>query len=146
MDTLIFSVNAVAPIILVILLGYFIQRINMVPENFFVYANKLVFNVAIPVYLFYSVYNIENLSDINWHLILFAVIMVIFICLVAAVFFMTVLMSNSVLFSRFCFGSMELRTRRLLVRPVSRSVSRSTIFKYFSCSSGGMVPSRIASI
>lgn len=65
---------------------------------------------------------------------------------VAAVFFMTVLMSNSVLFSRFCFGSMELRTRRLLVRPVSRSVSRSTIFKYFSCSSGGMVPSRIASI
>lgn len=88
MDTLIFSVNAVTPIILVILLGYFIQRINMVTENFFVYANKLVFNVAIPVYLFYSVYNIENLSDINWHLILFAVIMVIFICLVAAVFFM----------------------------------------------------------
>lgn len=87
MDTLIFSANAVAPIILVILLGYVIQKSGMVPESFFVYANKLAFNVAIPVYLFYSVYNIENLSDINWSLILAAVAMVIVICLLAAVFF-----------------------------------------------------------
>lgn len=88
MDTLLFSANAVAPIILVILLGYIIQKTGMVPESFFVYANKLAFNVAIPVYLFYSVYNIENLSDINWSLIVAAVVMVIVICLLAAVFFM----------------------------------------------------------
>lgn len=87
MSTLIFSANAVAPIILVILLGYIIQKTDMVPESFFVYANKLVFNVAIPVYLFYSVYNIENLSDINWSLILAAVIMAVVICLLAVVFF-----------------------------------------------------------
>lgn len=88
MDTLLFSANAVAPIILVILLGYIIQKIGMVPESFFAYANKLAFNVAIPVYLFYSVYNIENLSDINWSLIVAAVAMVIVICLLAIVFFM----------------------------------------------------------
>ncbi len=87
MSTLLFSSNAVAPIILVILLGYIIQKTDMVPESFFVYANKLVFNVAIPVYLFYSVYNIENLSDINWSLILAAVIMAVVICLLAVVFF-----------------------------------------------------------
>lgn len=88
MDTLLFSANAVAPIILVILLGYIIQKTDMVPESFFVYANKLAFNVAIPIYLFYSVYNIENLSDINWSLILAATVMVIVICLLSAVFFM----------------------------------------------------------
>lgn len=88
MSTLIFSVNAVAPIILVILLGYFLQKIKLVPESFFVNANKLAFNVAIPVYLFYSVYNIDNLSDINWKLVLSAALMVIVMCGLAAVFFM----------------------------------------------------------
>lgn len=88
MNTLIFSINAVAPIILVILLGYFVQRVKLVSRNFFVFANKLAFNVAIPFYLFYSVYNIENLSDINWKLIIAAVAMVIVICLAATVFFM----------------------------------------------------------
>lgn len=87
MSTLIFSFNAVMPIILVIFLGYFLQKIKLVPESFFVNANKLVFNVAIPVYLFYSVYNIEKLSDINWKLVLTAALLVIVACGLAAVFF-----------------------------------------------------------
>lgn len=87
MNTFLFSLNAVAPIILVIILGYIIQKVKLVPESFFVYANKVVFNVAIPIYLFYSVYNIENLSDINWRLIFSAVILIIIICAAAVVFF-----------------------------------------------------------
>lgn len=87
MTILIFSINAVVPIILVILLGYFLQKIELVPESFFINANKLVFNVAIPVYLFYSVYNIENLSDINWKLIITAVLLVIIACGLAVIFF-----------------------------------------------------------
>lgn len=87
MDTLIFSINAVMPIILIILLGYYLQKINLVPESFFINANKLVFNVAIPVYLFYSVYNIENLSDINWSLIITAVVLIIIACGLASLFF-----------------------------------------------------------
>lgn len=88
MSTLIFSINAVMPIILVILLGYFLQKIELVPESFFINANKIAFNVAIPVYLFYSVYNIESISDINWKLVLTAALLVIIACGLAAAFFM----------------------------------------------------------
>lgn len=87
MDVLIFSFNAVAPIILTILLGYFLQKIDLVPESFFINANKIVFNIAIPCYLFYSVYNINDLADINWKLTLCAAAMVIIVCIGAVVFF-----------------------------------------------------------
>lgn len=88
MNTLIFSFNAVAPIILIILLGYFLQKIKLVPDNFFVYANKIVFNVALPFYLFYSVYNIENISDINFKLVATVDILIIIVAILAGIFFM----------------------------------------------------------
>ncbi len=87
MSTLIFSANAVAPIILIIALGYYLNKIKFLPESFFVNANKLVFNAALPAYLFYSVYNIENLADINWRLVIFAVIIVVAVTVIGAVFF-----------------------------------------------------------
>lgn len=88
MATFIFSVNAVMPIILIILLGYFLNKIKLVPESFFINANKVVFNVAIPVYLFYSVYNINNLAEINWKLIIVVALLVVISAAVAALFFM----------------------------------------------------------
>lgn len=88
MSTLIFSFNAVAPIIIIIVLGWYLQKINLVPESFWANANKIAFNVAIPTYLFYSVYNIENLSDINWALAITAALLVIVSCVLGTVFFM----------------------------------------------------------
>ncbi len=88
MNTFLFSLNAVMPIILVILVGYIIAKSKLVSKNFFQEANKFVFNIAIPVYLFYSVYNIESISNINWGLIIIAVSTILGIFIFASVFFM----------------------------------------------------------
>lgn len=87
MSTLIFSFNAIAPIILVILSGCFVKHIGLLSDNFFKDANKFVFNVALPVYLFYSVYNIKDFDDINWSLVIMAVGVVLFIFFVSFIFF-----------------------------------------------------------
>ena len=63
----------------------------------------------------------------------------------AAVFRMTLLMSKSVLSKSIPLVFKLFRVSRLFVSFVRRSVSFNTICRYFSCSSGGMVPSIMAS-
>lgn len=87
MENLLFSFNAVAPIILIIIVGYIIGKSGLLSKNFFKEANKFVFNIGIPVYLFYSVYNIESLSDVNIKLVAMAVGTIIVIFIAAVIFF-----------------------------------------------------------
>jgi hypothetical protein len=77
MDTLIFAANSVLPIILVIVLGYNLKRIGFFDSAFLKTANKLVFKIGIPTYLFYSVYTIESFSMVNWRLIIYCVAVVL---------------------------------------------------------------------
>lgn len=63
--------NAVAPIILIVLLGYFLRRRQFLSDNFLSIGNKLVFRVLIPVMLFINVYNISSFSVIRWDIVLF---------------------------------------------------------------------------
>lgn len=81
METFIFAANAVLPIIILILLGYYLKQIHFYDNNFLKVANKFVFKVALPTLLFYNVYNIESLKAMNGSVILFAVgmILVLFI-------------------------------------------------------------------
>ena len=72
-----FSFNAVMPIVLLILLGYLLKRIKLFNDNFVSTANKFVFNVALPVLLFFNVYNIRNFSEIEWSTVIFAVTVIL---------------------------------------------------------------------
>ena len=65
MDSFIFSVCAVAPIVLTVLIGYFLKSIGMMKEQFAKDANKLVFRVFMPVMLFLNIYKIKDLSGFN---------------------------------------------------------------------------------
>lgn len=85
MDTLIFAANSVLPIILIILLGYQLKRTGFFDDTFLKNANKLVFNIAIPAYLFFNVYTIESFSTVNWGLILYCVILILAIYFVSMV-------------------------------------------------------------
>jgi len=78
-EKLLFTCNAVLPIILVILLGYFLKRIKLLPEGFWKMANKLCFRVCLPALLFYNIYNVDNLQAIgeNWKVIVFACIAIV---------------------------------------------------------------------
>ena len=67
-----YAINAVLPIILLILLGYFLRQKGFVGEKFVKEGNKLVFRVALPAMLFYNVYNVGSLGEINWGTVWFS--------------------------------------------------------------------------
>lgn len=77
MSNLLFTCNAILPIVLIILLGYYLKKLNFFNENFFKTANKLVFTIFIPFLLFYNIYNIESFENINWSFMIFVVISLI---------------------------------------------------------------------
>lgn len=69
LDTILFSVNAVAPILLLVLLGYLLRRGGLFNDSFLRIANRLVFRICLPVLLFCNVYHIEGLAAIRWDLV-----------------------------------------------------------------------------
>jgi len=88
-DILITAVNAIMPIILVILLGYWLKRIGFVNKDFLKYGNKLMFNICLPCMLFVNVYEIESFASIQWDIVIYCTVMLFVIFglgLVTAVF------------------------------------------------------------
>ena len=78
MDTLLFAINAIMPIILLILLGYFLKQKNFLDEQWFKKGNKMIFRVCLPAMLFINVYNIESFDQINWTAVGYAEIVIVF--------------------------------------------------------------------
>lgn len=79
------SINAVLPIVLLILLGYILRRINFLNDSFLSIGNKLVFNVCLPCMLFINIYNIDDLSSVDWGLVIYAIVAVFVIFAIALV-------------------------------------------------------------
>ncbi len=76
-DTFMFAANAILPIVLLIILGYVLKKLKFIDLHFTNVLNKYVFRVGLPALLFYNVYNIENVFEIKWGVILFAVVMML---------------------------------------------------------------------
>ena len=76
MESFIFAVNAVLPIIFMVALGYLLKRIGMIPDGFCSVANKLVFRVFLPAMLFLNVYGISSDMSIGFEYIIYAVVSV----------------------------------------------------------------------
>lgn len=74
-DILLTTVNAVLPIVLLIVLGYLLKRIKFLNQNFIKIGNKFVFKVCLPCMLFINIYDkMNSFSDIRWDVVLYAVI------------------------------------------------------------------------
>lgn len=71
MENLLFTLNAILPIIIPILLGYLLKRLHFFKEGFLTEANKMVFKIFIPILLFSNLY-LADLSEINWAFVGFA--------------------------------------------------------------------------
>lgn len=69
------AVNAVVPIVLLMLLGYFLRWIGFLTPEFNRVGMKLVFNVLLPASLFQTTYNIEDFSVIPWNLVIYSLLM-----------------------------------------------------------------------
>ncbi|MCI6639983.1 MAG: AEC family transporter [Pygmaiobacter massiliensis] len=59
MDSFLYSVNSTIPIFGVMVLGWWLRRIGLIGDTFVQQGNKLVFQVALPVSLFCSVYTTD---------------------------------------------------------------------------------------
>lgn len=78
---LVTAANAVLPIVLLILLGYWLRQIGFLSADFVKTGNKLVFNVCLPCMLFVNVYDIEGFGSIAWDIVIYSVVMVFVIFL-----------------------------------------------------------------
>ncbi len=83
LEALRFAAEAIAPIIVLVLIGYFLKRIGMVGKDFAKAANKLVFRVFLPASLFLSVYRIPDIGSIEVGYIIYALAATLTIFLLA---------------------------------------------------------------
>lgn len=80
LQTFLTTVNAVVPIILLILLGYLLKRFKFLNQNFIKLGNKFVFRVCLPCMLFINIYDsMKSFADINWTVAIYAVVMIVVI-------------------------------------------------------------------
>ncbi len=77
MDAFIFSINAIAPIVLLIVIGYFLKKWGWVKADFVRSANKLIFHLFLPAMLFLNVYKIEDLGTMDFGYILYVVVVLL---------------------------------------------------------------------
>lgn len=68
------------PILLMVLLGYFLKSVKFADDDFFKKANKLVFKVLLPVLLYVNIYKIKSLDDINWECIAYCAVSILLLC------------------------------------------------------------------
>lgn len=72
-EIFLFSFNAVMPILLLALLGYFLRVIKFADDSFFKKANTMVFKLFLPVLLFVNIYEIDSLKSLNFKAVLYCV-------------------------------------------------------------------------
>jgi len=86
-----FAVNATAPIVLMVAIGYILKRIGMLDAGVAKVLNKLVFRVFLPCMLFLNMYKIESLSNVDFSFVWYTIIatVVLFAAAIASVCFFT---------------------------------------------------------
>ena len=77
MDSFLFALGAVAPIVLMVIVGYFFKKIGWMDERFAKKANKMVFRAFMPVMLFVKIYRIPNLAEMDFGFVGYAAIAII---------------------------------------------------------------------
>ena len=74
MDSLIFALNATLPVFLVMVVGWFLRQRGLLPKEFTGTADKFVFRVASPCFLFYDISTSDFYGNFDVTFVLFCVI------------------------------------------------------------------------
>jgi len=90
-DSFIFAINAVLPIVITVLIGYLLKKIGIMNDTFSKSANKLVFKLFLPSMLFLNVFKINNFSfsDVGYIFYVVAAVVMIFILAIPLVIAVT---------------------------------------------------------
>ena len=73
MESLKLSFEAIAPIFLMMLLGYCLKKLRFADKQNFDVINNIVFKIFLPVLLFYNIYKTETANIIDTKLIVFLI-------------------------------------------------------------------------
>ena len=95
MNELLFSLNTVLPLILLVAIGFFIRKINLLKEEFYPAAEKFVFKVALPCSLFLSVSKADPGTAFSVPLIVFCVVGTIVSAIIIGIFTVIFLKNNA---------------------------------------------------
>ncbi len=74
MNNLLFSINAVAPVFLIVLLGMFLKKIKVINDNFVSISVNIVFKFALPALIFSEIAGTDFRSVFDPGLIVFSII------------------------------------------------------------------------
>ena len=83
MESLIFALKAVTPLVALVTIGYFLKKGGLMDGEFAKKLNRLVFRVFLPTTLFLNVYKIEKPGDVAFGYIIYALAATLGIFLVA---------------------------------------------------------------
>ena len=72
-SVLVFSFNSIAPILLLILLGYYGRRSGMLDEHTLKKINRFNFRFGFSSVMFVNLYGLETVRDIPWRMVIFIV-------------------------------------------------------------------------
>lgn len=82
-----YAANALLPIVLLICCGIALRKIGLVNEVFLKTGNRFLFRLILPCTLLYNIYNIPDLSAINWRIVIFSTVGMAFLFVLG--FFLT---------------------------------------------------------
>ncbi len=68
-----YAFNAVAPILLLVMLGYALKQKGIVSADFFQKLNSFVFHYSFPFLMFYNLYQVESVRELDYRLAFFLV-------------------------------------------------------------------------
>ncbi len=87
MAVFLYSFNTVAPLILVVAVGFLLKKLRMVDDRFVSKANKVCFQVAFPLQLFQNIYDADFQAAFRPKLVLFTLagvlVTAVLLCLIA---------------------------------------------------------------
>ncbi|MCI8387207.1 MAG: AEC family transporter [Clostridiales bacterium] len=86
LESFIYSLNIVAPIFVIVLLGAILKRVKFINENFISICDKLVFKICLPCLLFQDIATAESTGGGNVRLIIFCVVAVTLSFLLPCIF------------------------------------------------------------
>ncbi len=104
MDSFIYSINATVPIFLVMILGWFIRKWNIIDDNFVNKANKYVFNVALPFMVFEDIAGGDIKSRFDIKFVLYCMIVTV-VCFLLVWLLAEIFMKDDTMKGSFVQGS-----------------------------------------
>lgn len=77
-DNIIFTADTIAPVFIIIALGYICKRLKIINENFVEITSKFVFNISLPVFIFLKVIDLDLCNAFATNMILYIYFAILF--------------------------------------------------------------------